>query len=995
MNKQLRLQNIIPAILISMTACGSIVASSGVFAQEDDATSTAKQKLYLDAIAASSAKDYGTAIEKYRAYLKLDPENGDVKAELEAAEKALLEAQAPVNTATPKNAFEQIVKQHKAIFAEADRAIREAEMLSARGHPARALSLLSEIDSALPKSAAAQVYRNRIALARQAANIVLDKQTDQDALAENLTEEAAESMRSRVLLARRAYDRAKSELGNQDLPKAIKSLDEAKSVLPAAISTRNLSRDIDILRAQVYAEYFYIYVEKRSPAEAEYYMRMVKELLGEEHKIHQQLATFYKQWRSTAAAQNPATLNPTFIKTEAEVADLLVKAKAQYLYGDFHSALKNYQTVLAYNSDNAEAKAQQIRIREILANSGKYNREVMRSMMFSAIDEKWVPAKQYTPEKPVGERDEVAENPIEKKMSRINISVSFNGAPLSRAVETLNELSQTYDPVGKGINFVLIDKDNKNPPVSFSMKDSPISQVLDVMLRQTNYSFEIRNDIVEITPSLGATDLEYVWIPMPQTAVDRIRGGSKRRGAGGGSDAFGAGGEEAAQDTDDETIIKNYLAKSGIVWDPTSGRDLSYADGKIGVNQDRRSIDRIRAIVLQLTDYEQKQVNIETKFIEVNARSLNQVVANWQMGKRLGETDEVIRTETNNRNVGKAHGKVDETRYTEIEAPPETLVTITGNTINSVPVPGTGISKKTPQFAPNLPSDINVGAGTANIFEGVVGSIGSYDVRLLLDALNQQDGTDLMAAPSLTTLSGSEATIKIVQLLRWPQNYDDMQINTGGGNGNNNNNNNNYGYNGGSVAITPGTPQFEDDATEVGIIMTLNPTVENNTIKLENMNPQIIEFEGFVDYGGNAVAISGGGTVVTTPSGFYQPVFNVRSVSTTVELYDGATLVIGGLTREEVRTVNDKVPILGDLPLIGSAFRSTGKAIVKKNLLIFVTANIMSRGGGTETSSFRGARPGEMYSDPTLFTSAGLQYREMPVKLEAADAPKSDATTTK
>ena len=60
-----------------------------------------------------------------------------------------------------------------------------------------------------------------------------------------------------------------------------------------------------------------------------------------------------------------------------------------------------------------------------------------------------------------------------------------------------------------------------------------------------------------------------------------------------------------------------------------------------------------------------------------------------------------------------------------------------------------------------------------------------------------------------------------------------------------------------------------------------------------------------------------------------------------IEVWDGATLVMGGLTREEVKKVNDKIPFFGDIPLVGRLFRSKGESSQKRNLLIFVTANLL------------------------------------------------------
>ena len=84
---------------------------------------------------------------------------------------------------------------------------------------------------------------------------------------------------------------------------------------------------------------------------------------------------------------------------------------------------------------------------------------------------------------------------------------------------------------------------------------------------------------------------------------------------------------------------------------------------------------------------------------------------------------------------------------------------------------------------------------------------------------------------------------------------------------------------------------------------------------------------------------------MNAPSGFFQPIFSVRKVRTEVTIYDGATVIMGGLTREQVKEVNDKIPVLGDIPLLGRLFRSKGETSQKRNLLIFVTANLVSPGG--------------------------------------------------
>ena len=75
------------------------------------------------------------------------------------------------------------------------------------------------------------------------------------------------------------------------------------------------------------------------------------------------------------------------------------------------------------------------------------------------------------------------------------------------------------------------------------------------------------------------------------------------------------------------------------------------------------------------------------------------------------------------------------------------------------------------------------------------------------------------------------------------------------------------------------------------------------------------------------------------------PVFSKRSVNTSLTIYDGYTVAVGGLMREDIQTVEDRVPILGDIPLIGRLFQSKGENRIKSNLIIFVTAQIIDATG--------------------------------------------------
>ena len=84
------------------------------------------------------------------------------------------------------------------------------------------------------------------------------------------------------------------------------------------------------------------------------------------------------------------------------------------------------------------------------------------------------------------------------------------------------------------------------------------------------------------------------------------------------------------------------------------------------------------------------------------------------------------------------------------------------------------------------------------------------------------------------------------------------------------------------------------------------------------------------------------GETVTSSSGDYSPTIAQRSVTTTVSVPDGRTIVIAGLTRKNLVESKRKVPLLGDIPVLGWLFRWNTREEVETNIIIFVTPRIVS-----------------------------------------------------
>ena len=94
-----------------------------------------------------------------------------------------------------------------------------------------------------------------------------------------------------------------------------------------------------------------------------------------------------------------------------------------------------------------------------------------------------------------------------------------------------------------------------------------------------------------------------------------------------------------------------------------------------------------------------------------------------------------------------------------------------------------------------------------------------------------------------------------------------------------------------------------------------------------------------------AQAVAGNTIGIPIASRLPLPRLRARQVTTSAIVWDGQTVVLGGLISEDVKKIKDKVPILGDIPLFGKFFRSESSYSFKKNLVIFVTPTIVDPAG--------------------------------------------------
>lgn len=311
---------------------------------------------------------------------------------------------------------------------------------------------------------------------------------------------------------------------------------------------------------------------------------------------------------------------------------------------------------------------------------------------------------------------------------------------------------------------------------------------------------------------------------------------------------------------------------------------------------------------------------------------------------------------------------------------------ISGSSMDALVASGSAASNTAKTVAPGILS-------LSGIFDE-----GSF--QMIMRGLSQKKGVDIMSAPSLVARPGELeytpdpdplasdqngdngcAKIEVIRRFIYPSAYDPPETGSSGGNGNwgnGNNGNNNWGNNSSPIA-TPSNPS-EWAVEEVGIVMRFKVDEEdgNDIIKFNHFEIRVVNFEGFVNYGSPITSAVTTETqiehITLTENRIDMPIFSRRYINSNPCIYDGHTIAIGGMIEDNVQKVEDKVPVFGDLPLIGRFFRSNAESHVRKNLMIFVTAEkIDPTGKPTRHRDLgTGDAPTAGSTTPSLFPDDGL-----------------------
>ncbi|MEO2083613.1 MAG: type II secretion system protein GspD, partial [Desulfurobacteriaceae bacterium] len=170
------------------------------------------------------------------------------------------------------------------------------------------------------------------------------------------------------------------------------------------------------------------------------------------------------------------------------------------------------------------------------------------------------------------------------------------------------------------------------------------------------------------------------------------------------------------------------------------------------------------------------------------------------------------------------------------------------------------------------------------------------DIGFLLNAYAKEGGVNVIATPQILTLDNEEAEINISKVIP---------------------------YSTGMKYDANNNPVISYDYKDVGITLKITPHITTSGEVRLKVYEKVEDVVGYANADQTA------------------PITSKREARTTVDVQDGQTLVIGGLVKSKKLTTVERVPVLGNIPIIGNLFKKTGHQLEKTNLLVFITPHVV------------------------------------------------------
>ncbi len=641
-----------------------------------------------------------------------------------------------------------------------------------------------------------------------------------------------------------------------------------------------------------------------------------------------------------AQPKSPA-MQPATIEKAKTISQMFDEARQWYMVKDYDRASALFEQILLRDPYHRSSMRYLRKIEEDKFKLATVERQARVQGMLTDVRRSWSPPIRAQIEIPAELEGAPGRDPrpeaeqLIDKMQRIIIpEVQFRQANISDVVNFLVDASIAADAEGEGVNIILnLGAGTAGPAApapaaapafdddwgDFGGFDSPapsasIPGIRDITLnlRRVNMldaikyitevaglKYRIEGRAVMITPlDAPVGNIITRMYPVQPSFMDVVIERSARDDR---DSEFQSIGSQVSVTRSD---VKEFFERTGVRF--PAGASITY-NATISQLIVANTADNLETFerILQQINVVPNQVEIEARFIEVDQTDLEELGLqwilndNWEVATRNDGSGG--RLQVNANRFGASQG---------LRFFGQDTGTLAINPVSSV-----------------------ARSSSQSMLGGILSAssvLTNPEVSIVLQALSQHGGTDLLSAPRVTTRSGVNAQIQVVKEIIYPTEFSVTQPSVDSD---------------GNVTMGPISEPGQFETRETGVILNVTPTVgpDGYTIDLV-MAPEVAELVDWIQYGSVIEIPSEFGSQLWTYN-MPMPVFTSRNVTTSIVIWDGQTVVMGGLIREELTTIKDKIPLLGDIPLLGRLFRSEGQYSRKMNLLIFVTARLVDPAG--------------------------------------------------
>jgi len=661
-----------------------------------------------------------------------------------------------------------------------------------------------------------------------------------------------------------------------------------------------------------------------------------------------------------AQLDDPLRTNPALTAQHARDVDqvrrLLYTAEGAYDLGKFDEAKKHYESVLLIDPTNTAARRGMERVAREIQSYARSAYDHTRASMLSDVGKQWETALPATHEN-LPARPGPDPSPLDDFGPNIQTilnetmlpQVMLNQVTLAEAIDYLRSASRQNGPEARTINFTINLGTDDSPRATsirslkfdLQLSNVPLRHVLDVITRMTQTTYSSDGYSIIIRP-LGSDSQELVdrTFRVPPDFLTSLAVGADPD-TGQANDPFAADANSRPGLLTARMSAQEAFARQGVGFPPGSYAHYAASNGTLRVRNTETNVDIIQQIVDSIALTEPVLIAVRVTMITTAKQQLEELGFDWLLTPvALG--DDVFAA---GGTIGNAVARTGADFTSPINGAPfpgvplDATAQVTEGVITNGLRSGDSLISGNPIDA--LINNPSRAAQQSSVAPGILSLSGLFtdgQVQSIMRGFSQKKGVDVMARPSIITRSGIQASIDVIQEFPYALEYDQPQIPTAIGDGV------------GAFPVTPANPsnfEFRTVGVEFKVLATADAEKRFIDLMLE---PSFSKFDGFINYGSPIsttvpTLIGGNATQQITQNAILMPVFSVQRSSTQLTVADGATIAFGGLMTDRVQQAEDKVPILGQLPVLGRLFTSKANRPISTAIIFMVNVELLDPTG--------------------------------------------------